>query len=341
MEAEFGGEISSTAALVFITFVLILLVCGIPSNTLFLWTFLRIKRLRQIHNAFVGNLAMADFLITTYLLPFNLVFLLNKDIRIPDWLCHLNGTFAHVVFSTSVISVSTIAVHRYVKICHFNLCAQIYTRSSVSVMIASVWIIGILFALPLLCMEHSLIFDPTLQMCIFNRYVNQSYSICYMLVCLFAPVGITMICYFKIFAYVRRHKQKLLSWNNGIGQQRFKNDVRSTKSTFVVFVLYLLLYSLFGILAMFFKKHSQISPELHAISIYLAFANSCVNTFIYGFMNKRVLSAYKEALSCRRSHKVHDVSVLTQQRTSTNFKVFTVKARNVAWTSTNLPTTCH
>ncbi|XP_062592317.1 melatonin receptor type 1A-like [Saccostrea cucullata] len=333
MESDLEGEISSAANLVFIIFVILLLICGIPSNALFLWTFLRIKRLRKIHNAFVGNLAVADFLITTYLLSFNLLFLLNKDARIPDLFCHFNGMFAHIVFSTSVISVTTIAVHRFVKICHFNLCSKIYTRSTVSGMIASVWFIGILFALPLLCMEHSLIFDPTLQMCIFNRYVNQVYSICYMLVCLFAPMSITMTCYYKIFTYLRRNKRNLVSWNNGLGQQRFKNDVRSTKSTFVVFVLYLLLYSLFGIQATFFKNHSQIVSELHSISIYLSYANSCVNTFIYGFMNKNVLSAYREAMRCRRSRKVHNISVLTSQRTSTNIRVMNIKPCNVASTS--------
>ncbi|XP_062567552.1 melatonin receptor type 1B-B-like [Saccostrea cucullata] len=273
MEVNFEGEISDTAVIVFTIVVIILLIFGIPSNTLFLWTLLKIRRLRIIHNTFVGNLAVADFLITSYLLPFNLVFLLNKGARLPDSLCRFNGMIANIVFCSSVLSVSTIAVHRYVKICHYSLCSRIYTKTSVSLIIAGVWIVGFLFSIPLLCMEDSLIFDPTMQMCVFNRYVSQSYSVAYLFVCLFLPSSVTMVCYYKIFVFIQRHKEKLkFSWNNGIGQLRFRKDVRSTKSTFVVFVLYLLMYSLFGVLATFYDEHSQIPPEVHATSVYLAYA---------------------------------------------------------------------
>lgn len=329
MELNFGDELSQAAVVVFTAIVIILLICGIPSNTLFLWTLLKIKRLRIIHNAFVGNLAVSDFLITSYLLPFNLVSLLNKEAKIPDFLCQINGIFAHIVFSSSVISVSTIAVHRYFKICHYKLCLRIFTKTIACAVIASVWIIGILFAVPLIWMENSLIFDPTVQMCIFNRYVSQTYSIVYLFACLFTPVSVTMICYYKIYAYVIRHKRQLLTWNNGIGQTRFRNDVRSTKSTFVVFVVYLVLYSLFGVLATLFDKHSQVATEIHSTSIYMAYANSCVNAFIYGFMNKDVLKAYKEALRCRRSRKIKNINILTQDGTSTQPSIFQTKSSNI------------
>jgi hypothetical protein len=326
MELNFGDELSQSGVIVFRTVVVILLICGIPSNTLFLWTLLKIKRLRVIHNAFVGNLAVSDFIITTYLLPFNLVFLFNKDAKIPDVLCRINGSIAHVVFSSSVISVTTIAIHRYFKICHYKLCQRIYTKTTVCAIIAAVWSIGILFAVPLFWMENSLIFDPTFQMCIFNRYVSQTYSIFYLFACLFAPISITMVCYCKIYTYVVRHKRRLLAWNRGIGQARFRNDVRSTKSTFVVFVVYLALYSLFGVVATLFNKHSQVPTEIHSTSIYMAFANSCVNAFIYGFMNKDVLKAYKEALQCRRSRRIQNMNVLTQDVPSTQLSIFQTKS---------------
>jgi hypothetical protein len=307
MELEFGEELSPTGVVVFTTIAIVLLVFGIPSNVLFLWTLLKIKRLRVIHNTFVGNLAVADFLITTYLLPFNLLFLLNKEVRLPDNLCHINGVLTHLFFSSSVMSVSIIAANRYVKICHYNLCLRIFTKTSVSVIIAAVWVTGSLFALPLFWMKQSLIFDPTLQMCIFNRYVSQTYSIVFLFVCLFTPVGITVICYCKIYIYVQRHKKRLLAWNNGIGQTRFRSDLRATKSAFVVFVFYLVTYSLFGVVATFFKNHSEVSVEIHAVSIYMCYANSCVNTLIYGVLNKEVLKAYKEATFCCRSRQIQDI----------------------------------
>jgi hypothetical protein len=211
------------------------------------------------------------------------------------------------LFSSSVISVSIIAVHRYVKICHYKLCLRIFTKTSVSVIIAAVWVTGAIFALPLLWMEKSLILDPTLQMCTYNRYVSQTYSIVFLCVCVFTPVGITVICYCKIYIYVQRHKKRLLTWNNGIGQTRFRSDLSATKSAFVVFLYYLVSCSLFGVIATFFNNPSEVSVEIHAISIYVCYGNSCVNTLIYGVMNKDVLKAYKEATFCCRSRRIQDI----------------------------------
>ncbi|XP_062566487.1 melatonin receptor type 1C-like [Saccostrea cucullata] len=304
MEPDFGEELSKTAALLFTIIVIILLVLGVPSNTLVLWTLLKIKRLRRNQNFFVGNLAVSDFLITAYLLPFNLFFLLNKDAEIPSVLCDMNGVFTRLLFTSSVFSVTMIAMHRYIKICHYTFYPRIYTRKTVLVIIGGIWVIGLLFAMPFIWIDHSLIYDPTLQMCIYNRYASKPSSTAYFVICLYAPVTVTIVCYYKINAHVRKHKNNLSAWNSGFGHSRFRNDVRSTKMTFVVFVVYLALYSLFGVLATILYKHSQVSAEVHATSIYMAYANSCVNAYIYGFLNRDVYRAYKEALCCRKTRKI-------------------------------------
>ena len=92
-----------------LVFGIIMYIVGTTGNILIIWTFARIKQQRIRQNIFVVLLAVVDFLIIGYLLPFNMhVMISNERIGKPI-LCKVNALTGHVLFTCSVQFIMYIA----------------------------------------------------------------------------------------------------------------------------------------------------------------------------------------------------------------------------------------
>lgn len=282
-----------------LVFCIIMYIVGTTGNILIIWTFVRIKQQRIRQNIFVVLLAVVDFLIIGYLLPFNMhVMISNKRIDKPI-LCKVNALTGHVLFTCSVQFIMYIALCRYTKICHAGRFDQIFPLRRILLLSASSFISGLIFGLPLLVNDNFLIFDRTLHLCLFNRYGNLIYSYIYMGICLFVPVSVTSLCYLKIYFYVRKSKLKLYQHcTNPLARRRLSHELNVTRSQFSVFIAYLVFYMPFGITATIRTSAKYFPDEFHTLAMYLCFTNSCINSILYGILNTNMRKAYKESLSC-------------------------------------------
>ena len=109
---------------------LTLTTCITTCNILIMWTIARTKRLRTIQNMMVLVLAVFDFLIGGYLLPFSIYVLISN--REPDKQhCWFQTIMNNFLFSSSVMIILLIVLSRYFKICLFQRYSTIFNMKNV------------------------------------------------------------------------------------------------------------------------------------------------------------------------------------------------------------------
>ena len=281
-----------------------LLLIGVPGNILIIWTYLSVKRLQTHQNIFIVSLAVTDAILIGYLLPFNMVHTVERRCVLSRAMCVFNAFVAHVCFTSGVQTIMHISINRYVKICRtVELYIRIYTKKNILYILLSCWLMGPLFSIPLWKNnEDYFVYDSSLQMCIFSRFGHRSYTMIYQAICLGIPIIVTTVCYVKIQRHIWVTKRQISRhWNNGLAQQRFFQDLRSTKSHAIIFIAYLIFYLPFGVIATITNSIEDTPNSVHAMSIYFCYVNSTINCLIYGALNRNIRRAYSEALSCSQT----------------------------------------
>ena len=178
---------SANIRITYITVGFLLYVVGISGNSLIIWTFIRIKRLRIVQNVFVILLAVVDLLIIGYMLPSATIALIWNREPVSREVCIFNGIIGHLLFTSCLQYVTCIAVSRYVRICHSRKFYRIYTKRNVSLICIFCFLYWCISAFALLSLKRSLIFEKDMHVCIFNRFENKIYTNLYTTFCLIFP----------------------------------------------------------------------------------------------------------------------------------------------------------
>ena len=309
---------STQSRIAYLTVCCFIFIAGVPGNILIIWTILKSKQMRKIHNIFVVFLAVIDLLLTGYLIPFNM-YVLITNVEPPRTFCKVQAMICDSLFIWSIQFIMLIALSRYVKICHGNIFDKIFQMKYIIIMLVLFFTLAFAFHLPLWYYDYLLIFDRTLQYCAFDRYGSKLYSYIYIAICLVSPIGVTSFCYVRIYLHVRKTKNQLHKhWNNGFAQRKLTSEVSSFKPQFVVFIAYLILYFPFALTSVVGSNATDFPEDFHSIGIYMCFLSSCINIFIYGVMNKNMRKAYMDSLQCstlRRHNRVTPITTIATRST--------------------------
>ncbi len=136
-------------------FVPIIIVLGLTTNGVFLYTLYRIGEMRTITNFFLGHLAVADgcllldssfqWLISYINSPLDIGFSFRTSVG-----CALPNLFIYVFYFASVFLVTVVIMERYVAICHPMVyrCSLVDRYQRMSIVVASfIWTISLVLAM--------------------------------------------------------------------------------------------------------------------------------------------------------------------------------------------------
>ena len=122
---------------------LVIAIAGLFGNSMIILAVSFSRKLQTVTNAFVINLAVADFL-TSFVLIWFAVGALGKDgWPIPQayWICEVVGFSILAFICTSLYNLAAIAVDRVVRITKSHLYRKIFTPWKIAVLLAITWII--------------------------------------------------------------------------------------------------------------------------------------------------------------------------------------------------------
>ena len=286
----------------------LLMIISILGNLLVCYAVYRNPRLRNPSNYYIISLALADILQASCSMPFSVAYLATGEWSFGTAACAFNAIFKLSLRKISVFNMALMALNRYYKVVKPNKYQAVFKPRNIVTTALLAWIIPMTFVI--------------ISVFVFDQEVkpNPGYAICviqfpilFLTVVLgltYSPYFIIVFCYWKIYRKVKMHNANL-SW-----QSSNAADVKVSKTLFVTVVSFL---SLLLPAHTIFTVHGVLKPIgfprfVSLLAVFLLFMTSCINPFIYGYMNRAFRSEFKKFLMPKRGHSEGDATGQNQRR---------------------------
>ena len=305
---EEGQPTAFTIAQVIFYYVMILL--SLIGNTVVIKTVRRIRKkiTRKVHYIFIVNLSVADLLFAVENIPLTYTYLLmNGAWKIEGFfgniLCRLDLFLSLILILTTNLTILAIAVEKFRGI--FFPMRTFISRKRSYVIVVSTWVIGALYASPLLWSNFAnLVLHPDgyfqCFLCIQCEKVVQWFIV--QTVLLATGFITTLILYSAIGIKIwlgktpgfRLHEVKRK------GKEKKYRAIKMLAMLVVVFYISFIPFWIFQI-SIYFSFHERLGSNYGQISAFLMYCNGAINPLIYSLYNLDIRGQFKALLKCRRA----------------------------------------
>ncbi|XP_076595782.1 5-hydroxytryptamine receptor 4-like [Chaetodon auriga] len=302
-------------------------ILAIMGNLFIIAAVTRFQSLQTPTNAFVVSLAVADFLVAVLVMPFSLVR------SIDSW--HFGRCFCRVHFlldvtfcTSSIFNLSCIALDRYIAVCDpLHYPARMSPRR-VAMLLLLCWILplvisflcvslGVYTQSPLAVISSSAQQDT--QTCLVSFQVPYAFATSAM--SFFIPTGFMLFAYGKIFKAAQRQGRWIHAIDQHTGQLQMNQTTVRTASTrraqthveryslkkewkaiktlgLIMGVFMCCWLPFFCVNVIHPLKGYSVSSLVLEASLWLGYANSSVNPFLYTLFNKNYRHVFAAMLDC-------------------------------------------
>ena len=220
------------------SFAIVLILASLIGNSLVLAVVYRNPRLRNITNAYVGNLAVCDTLMAVFCMLLTIISLITAGWPMGYTLCYFQAFLEVSLSYTSLHIMAFTAVNRYFRIVRPRKYPSIFTKRSTIVMTAAIWLYGIGYGeLYIWASGGEIVYLPKAGTCL-PRFVPLPVII----IGYVAPSILMFLCYFLVYRVVRRHSLTVTCSLQRGEQHSGPNceELRATKILFVVMLGFIL-----------------------------------------------------------------------------------------------------
>ncbi|XP_038556035.1 5-hydroxytryptamine receptor 4-like [Micropterus salmoides] len=300
---------------------------AIMGNLFIMAAVARFQHLRTPTNAFVVSLAVADLLVAVLVMPFSLVR------SISSW--HFGRHFCRAHFlldvtlcTSSIFNLSCVALDRYIAVCDpLHYPARMSPRR-VAMLLLLCWILPVVISS--LCVSLGMYTQPPFdvvgsstqqdtQMCLATFHVP--YAFATSAVSFFIPMGFMLFAYGKIFKAAQRqarwihaidHHSGHLQMNQSptrtastrrdqspVERYSLKKERKAVKTLGLIMGVFLICWlPFFCVNVVHPLKGYSTSPLVLEASMWLGYANSSLNPFLYALFNKNYHHIFAAMLDC-------------------------------------------
>ncbi|MXQ96280.1 hypothetical protein E5288_WYG015958 [Bos mutus] len=257
----------------------IVVVVGLVGNCLLVLVIARVRRLHNVTNFLIGNLALSDVLMCAACVPLTLAYAFEpRGWVFGGGLCHLVFFLQPVTVYVSVFTLTTIAVDRYVVLVH-PLRRRISLRFSAYAVLA-IWALSAVLALPAALHTYHVELKPhRVRLCEefwgSQERQRQLYAWGLLLVTYLLPLLVILLSYVRVSSQA--------DW-----------DRARRRRTFCLLVVVVVVFAVCWLPLHVFNLLRDLDP--HAIDPYafglvqllchwLAMSSACYNPFIYAWLH--------------------------------------------------------
>lgn len=312
MEPPEGTSFTRSQAVIVGSSLIIIGIIGFFGNLMVILAVSLCRNLQDKTHVFVVSLSVSDF-ITALTLPFQGFSVLSET----GWpfgngLCQLFGALLVFMLAVSFLTLTAIAVDRYIHITKsIRLQQKIYTRSSIAIMVAFLWLFPFLgMVVPqLIPAIGGIKYNPDTRICSWDfghpmhevsQNITSAAAIC--------STALIIFCYVAIMLHVRRHIREtrdILRVSSGninntvaspTGSSKLQIDITKNMAVVIVaFFLCLLPYS-----CSIYRKQEISASLFFAVLLTLS---TCLNPMIYAVKHP----TFKEVFKCMVYCRFHDI----------------------------------
>ncbi|KAH9367971.1 hypothetical protein HPB48_017464 [Haemaphysalis longicornis] len=274
-------------------FVIAVALAGATGNALTIAALvLRMRRERSGSTAssvFIVSLSAADLCFCTLNLPFTASSLLRGAWTHGPLLCRLVAAGRYLNVGVSLLSITAIAVNRYVLVVKPSRYASLYGGAGVWWMVAASWLTPCLMLAPTLAGVWGQFGpDPRSPGCSIVATGGKSPKAFLFVAAFLVPCLAIVYCYAAIFRHAR--KARLQVEAHGEAARRRQDEWRITRMVLVIFLSFLACYLPITIVKVVDADSRH--PAAHLGTQLLLYISSCINPLIYGATNRQYRRAY-------------------------------------------------
>uniref|UniRef100_A0A3P8YGJ0 G-protein coupled receptors family 1 profile domain-containing protein n=1 Tax=Esox lucius TaxID=8010 RepID=A0A3P8YGJ0_ESOLU len=343
-----SGTLQSTTVKVCVVCILLPIpVLAILGNILIWASVVRFRSLQTPTNSFIVSLATADFLVAVLVMPFSLVG------SVGTWCFGQNFCVAHFLLdltlcTTSIFNLSCVALDRYVAVCDpLHYPARMSTRR-VTLLLFLSWLIPLLVSSLCVSLGTYSLNAPSghrgarqeSQTCV--AQFHTPYAVAVSTVCFFIPVLFMLFAYGKIFMAAQRQARWIHAIENQVRQLHtaqnpsrddpnqphparrvgarvggfsIRKEKKAARTLGLIMGVFLLCWlPHFSVNIAFSLWGTRISPVVLDAFMWLGYANSSLNPFIYASFNKDFRHAFAAILGFRiLGRRIRGCLVATQE----------------------------
>ncbi|XP_061167044.1 kiSS-1 receptor-like [Saccostrea echinata] len=256
-----------------------LVVVGDVGNTLTIYIICRFT-VKSATIIYILSLAIADLTFLTVVVPSALV---GITINLPTLLIDLHplvgflqNTAAHVTCWT----LMAMTIDRYLAIVYPVKSLNWRTTKTSVLVFTGVWIVSVVLSIPYAVLHESVL--------------SNELGVGVSLTSFGIPLLVIIACYAKILVVLHKRDKEMLQKVEE--RKRMKKTRRVIKMVAVLILLFACSWGPIQVLFMWRNLDPSFphSMELFYFEIFahtLSYANSCINPFVYAFMNKRIRTA--------------------------------------------------
>ena len=270
-------------------------------NLLVCFAVYRNPRLRQPSNyyMYIISLALSDILQALFIMPLSVGMLATGDWRYGNSACYFMLISVLSLASTTIFTMALMVLNRYYKIVKPAKYQNIFTKKFVIVTGSLAWIAPI-------CNSFLTVFafgfdvgpHPGLAIC---KIELKQFYFPILIIFQKTPFFVIMYCYCKIYKVVKVHNADV-SWQNLNAE-----EVSISKTLFATVFGFVILWvpAHIILLTFYLMANSFKFPRVILLTgTLLVFTSSCLNPFIYGFMNCAFRNEFKKCLIPRKRQSV-------------------------------------
>ncbi|XP_077423377.1 apelin receptor A-like [Vanacampus margaritifer] len=298
---------------------MLIFILGLFGNGAVIFTVWRTQGKRRVALVYIGNLAFADLTFVSFLPLWVVYTSLGFHWPFGWFLCKISSYVVFFNMYASVFLLTSMTCDRYIAIVHPLSSLQVRTRSCMYASLAAVWTLSGFLALPFLVFQktwHSKINNHTA--CALNfRLAGSSehlqglwsagISLSFSVLSFLLPFLVMMVCYGLIVCTLFRHfniRRKM--------HQRKRRLFKIIIALVVVFATCLIPFHALGSAIAFsnldlfpitcaFLRFLQLA---YPYATCLVYANSCLNPFLYAFLDLNFRSQCLRLLHLKKSRQI-------------------------------------
>ncbi|XP_054455729.1 mu-type opioid receptor [Anoplopoma fimbria] len=272
----------------------IVCVVGLVGNVLVMYIIVRYTKMKTATNIYIFNLALADALVTSTL-PFQSVNYLMGTWPFGDILCKMVVSIDYYNMFTSIFTLTTMSIDRYVAVCHPVKALDFRTPRNAKIVNVCNWILSSAIGLPVMVMASTAPSSTLDCKLIFPHpswYWETLLKICVFIFAFIMPVLIITVCYGLMI--LRLKSVRMLSGS----QEKDRNLRRITRMVLVVVAVFIVCWTPIHILVIITALINIPNSTLQTITwhfcIALGYTNSSLNPVLYGYLDENFKRCFRE-----------------------------------------------
>ncbi|XP_043911885.1 prolactin-releasing peptide receptor [Protopterus annectens] len=285
-----------------------IVIIGIIGNFLLVYVIMRIKKMHNVTNFLIGNLACSDLMMCTTCIPLTLAYVFEpRGWVFGSTMCYFILFIQPVTVYVSVFTLTAIAVDRYTVIVH-PLRRRISLKLS-AYLILFIWIISSCLAFP--AMAHTYYIELKQQgVAICEEFwekqesERQAYAFCLLLITYFLPLFMILASYVRISVKLKNRVMP-----GSVTQTQADWDEARRKRTFCLLVIVVIVFGICWLPLHVFNILRDVNIDVidkyyfNLIQLschWFAMSSACYNPFIYAWLHDSFRQEVKKLFTWQR-----------------------------------------